>query len=38
MFRGRVGGLGVFSTARGSGEGRGGGIHNERQCYSLLQI
>lgn len=28
----------VFSTVRGLGEGRGGGIHNGRQCYGLLQI
>lgn len=28
----------VFSTVMGLGEGRGGGIHNGRQCYGLLQI
>lgn len=28
----------VFSMVRGLGEGRGGGIHNGRQCYVLLQI
>lgn len=28
----------VFSAVRGLGEGKGGGIHNGRQCYGLLQI
>lgn len=28
----------VFFTVRGLGEGSGGGMHNGRQCYGLLQI